>query len=155
MKLHTEEKEVPVYALVVAKGGPKMKPATEQSDFKQLGYPNLSAGDRGGVRGIGLGGGELAGIKATMDDLTRALAGGRTQQELERPVVNRTGLTGKYDFKLQWTPNLGPASSQLMADASETSIFTAIEDQLGLKLESQKGPLQILVIDRVERPSEN
>jgi uncharacterized protein (TIGR03435 family) len=77
-------------------------------------------------------------------------------------VIDKTGLTGKYDMLLQWTPDesqairpgpdapVGPAS-----DAAAPSIFTALQEQLGLKLESQKGPVEIFVIDRVERPSEN
>jgi uncharacterized protein (TIGR03435 family) len=80
-------------------------------------------------------------------------------QQLGRTVLDKTGLTGDYDVKLQWTPDSGPAS-MMGPDSKATpdsgpSIFTAIQEQLGLKLESQKGPVEVLVIDRVARPSEN
>jgi uncharacterized protein (TIGR03435 family) len=88
--------------------------------------------------------------------------------QLGRTVVDKTGLTSNYDFKLQWTPDesqgamfkgpepgpQGPTSTS-SPDSSGPSIFTAIQEQLGLKLESQKGPVEILVIDHAERPSEN
>jgi uncharacterized protein (TIGR03435 family) len=87
---------------------------------------------------------------------------------LGRPVIDKTGLAGKYDFTLKWTPDEirtsmfkgpesgppGPASAAF-SDSSGPSLFTAVEEQLGLKLESQKGPVEIVVIDHVERPSEN
>ena len=81
-------------------------------------------------------------------------------QQLGRTIVDKTGLTGNYDVKLRWTPDSGPASmmgpgSKPTPDASEPSIFTAIQEQLGLKLESQKGPVEILVIDHAEKPSAN
>ena len=71
--------------------------------------------------------------------------------------MDRTGLTGSYDFTLQWKPAEGGQQPEdtSQSDSSGPSIFTAIQDQLGLKLESQKGPVQTLVIDHVERPSEN
>jgi uncharacterized protein (TIGR03435 family) len=73
----------------------------------------------------------------------------------ERIVVDRTGLTGAYDFKLDWSAQ-GPQASA--ADGSEPAgptIFTALQEQLGLKLESAKAPVEIIVIDHAERPSEN
>lgn len=90
-----------------------------------------------------------------------------SQQHLGRPVLDKTGLTGKYDFTLQWTHQMRTELRHLKAtgdggqepdkppDSSGPSIFTAIQGQLGLKLESQKGPAEILVIDHVEKPSEN
>ncbi len=83
-----------------------------------------------------------------------------------RPVVNKTDLTGKYDFTLKWTPDetdapMMPGQSRpegaapAIADASGPSIFTAVQDQLGLKLEAQKNSMEVLVIQHVERPSEN
>jgi uncharacterized protein (TIGR03435 family) len=95
--------------------------------------------------------------------LARTLTG-----QLGSTVIDKTGLTGKYDFTLQWTPDVsqaplmagaGPGAqgpgAAAPADSSGPSIFTALEEQLGLKLESQKGPVDILVIDHVEEPSEN
>ena len=66
---------------------------------------------------------------------------------------SRTGDAGKYDFELSWMPD--PGTSNNAVDSSGPSIFTALQEQLGLRLESQKGPIPILVIDRIERPSEN
>lgn len=89
-------------------------------------------------------------------------------QNVGRPVVDQTGLTGKYDFKLEWTPDPnqpggfggpGPGPDGAFrpppADPNGPSIFTAVEEQLGLKLESQKGPVEMLTIDAAEKPSEN
>jgi uncharacterized protein (TIGR03435 family) len=89
-------------------------------------------------------------------------------QQLERTVQDKTGLSGKYDFTLQWTPDerAGPMSAATQGggsrsddapppDSSAPSIFTALQEQLGLKLESGKAPVEILVIDHVEAPSEN
>ena len=74
--------------------------------------------------------------------------------ELKRPVVDRTGLTGFYNFTLRWTPD-GRTAGDAPEDASAPSIFTAVQEQLGLKLEPTKAPVQVLVIDRLERPSAN
>jgi len=86
---------------------------------------------------------------------------------LGRTVIDKTGLTGKYDFELKWTPDPGQPTAQPFGppppgvelppppDPNGPSIFTALQEQLGLRLESQKAPVETLVIDRVERPSEN
>ncbi len=84
-------------------------------------------------------------------------------QQLGRPVIDKTGLKGFYDIKLQWTPDLGegfvkpggPEPAPPPPDTSGPSIFTAIQEQLGLRLESGKGPVDVLVIDSVQRPTEN
>jgi uncharacterized protein (TIGR03435 family) len=82
-------------------------------------------------------------------------------QRLDRPVVDRTGLSGRYDFLLQWTPEVGeprvdPGGNPLpTADTTGPSIFSAVQEQLGLRLESAKGPVEVLVIDRAEMPDEN
>ena len=83
-------------------------------------------------------------------------------QQLQRPIVDKTGMTGLYDIKLQWTPDpvgVGPSKAPEEEGARRVengvSIFTAIEEQLGLRLESTKGPVEVLVIDSVQRPSEN
>jgi uncharacterized protein (TIGR03435 family) len=73
-------------------------------------------------------------------------------RQFECDVLNRTSLSGKYDFQLDWTPDSGPCPAQ--ADSSGgPSIFWAIQEQLGLKLEKSKGPVEVLVIDRIEKPS--
>jgi uncharacterized protein (TIGR03435 family) len=151
LKAHFETRDAPAYALVVAKNGPKFKPATPGET-----YPN-GRHDREGKPMLGIYGkfepgsddGHLLGQAASME----ALAGYLTVQPvLGRPVVDHTGLTGTYDFSMPiqgvWGTNRQPADS-------EVSIFTVIQDSLGLKLEPAKAPVQFLVIDHIERPSEN
>jgi uncharacterized protein (TIGR03435 family) len=102
-------------------------------------------------------------MNASTDMLVSALS---RQAEIGRTVIDETGLNGKYDWTLKWTPDVSTPISKEKDDGShETanaappdsgpSIFTAIQEQLGLKLESKKGPVEILVIDHVERPSAN
>ena len=84
-------------------------------------------------------------------------------QQLGRTVIDKTDLKGLYDFKLQWTPEMGqgqllpggPEPPPPPADASGPSIFTAIQEQLGLRLESTKGPVEVVVIDSIQKPSDN
>ena len=144
LTVHRETKEGAVYALVVAKGGPKLKENTEGA-----GRPGIFARRRG----------ELTGTSALIQWLTQALS-----NQLSRPVVDKTGLTSKYDFQLQWTPDpsqippgMPPPGVEALppADPNGPDVFTAIQEQLGLRLESQKGPVDVLVVDRIEKPSEN
>jgi bla regulator protein BlaR1 len=157
LKVHTETRNLPLFALVVAKGGPKLQEAKPGDT-----YPNGFKGFDGSA-GAGLmhmGPGRLTGQGLTISFLARTLS-----QQLGSTVEDKTGLTGKYDFTLQWTPDrtTSPMSSEggqqgrgaTLTDSSGPSIFTAIQEQLGLKLESQKGPVEVLVIDHVETPSEN
>ena len=80
---------------------------------------------------------------------------------LGRTVIDKTGLTGKYDIDLKWTPDetqlamLSPEARPSAPEGSGPSIFTALQEQLGLKLESQKGPVEVFVVERAEKPSEN
>ena len=91
----------------------------------------------------------MVGTRRTADVIATVLS-----RQFEREVVNRTGLSGKYDFQLDWTPDSGPCPAA--GDAvGLPSIYGAIQQQLGLKLEAAKGPVELLVIDHVERPSEN
>lgn len=78
---------------------------------------------------------------------------GMLSRELGHPVNDETGLGGRYDFKLDWTPGL--ASDGTADPATGASIFTALTGQLGLRLQSKKGPVQVYVIEKIERPSEN
>jgi uncharacterized protein (TIGR03435 family) len=88
----------------------------------------------------------MSGRAVTMEGLTATLA-----NATGRPVLDKTGLTGKYDYRLEYAPE----DNSVEADPTGPSIFTAVQEQLGLKLESAKGPVDIFVIDHVERPSEN
>jgi uncharacterized protein (TIGR03435 family) len=166
LAVHRETKEVQVYSLVVAKNGPKLqesKPIVADPDATPA--PGPGRGGRGGRGGPGLGmmgrGGPLTGQQVPMEMLAVVLT-----TILNRPVMNKTGLTGNYDFTLTWTPDdsqaQGPAGGKPIdqpslpaTDPNGPSIFTAIQDQLGLKLESGKGPIEIIVIDHVEKPSGN
>jgi len=138
---HREDRVRSGYVLVVDKGGPKFKEAKPDGD-RPL----------NGIQGVGRG--ELTGLGADMGLFARRLA-----VVVGRTVVDRTGLTGKYDFKLQWTPDTSQAMrspDEPPADhASGPSIFSAIQEQLGLRLEASKGPVEILVIDHIEKPSAN
>lgn len=75
--------------------------------------------------------------------------------ELDRPVLNQTGLTGDYDFLLDFEPERHDSPDVAPATGSKPSLFAALQDQLGLKLESRKMPVEMLIIDHIERPSEN
>ena len=98
-----------------------------------------------------IGSGEFEGTDIPIDSFVRNLA-----YIVSRTVIDKTGLTGKYDMKLKWTPEdqAMSADANSSSDASP-SIFTVIEEQLGLKLVSSKGPVDTLVIDHVEMPTEN
>jgi uncharacterized protein (TIGR03435 family) len=88
----------------------------------------------------------------TMSELADYLSGGLAG----RPILDKTGLTGQYDFSLKFTPSFGPGNSFDNQTDAPSDLATAIQDQLGLKLESKKGPIEMLVIDHVERtPTEN
>ncbi len=135
LKLREESKELPIYAITIGKNGHKLKAvdvgagASMHSSSQSNGNGSLSA-QRTTLKGLG--------------DLLGNVLG--------RPVTNETGLDGTFDFEMKWSADLGPTSS---ADQSGPSIFTALQEQLGLKLESKKGPVPTFVIERLERPSEN
>jgi uncharacterized protein (TIGR03435 family) len=134
---HRETKQTQVYLLVLGKDGPKL---TVHND-------GTGAGTRTAC-------GHLAGKRLTTDAIAAVLS-----RQFERDILNRTGMSGKYDFQLDWTPDSGPCpvspDSEGGSAVSLPSIFTAIQQQLGLKLESSKGPVEFLVIDRIEKPSAN
>ena len=130
LALHSEDKEQSVYALVVAKNGPRFSEATADSG-------SLIRGTRGLITGRG----------TTMQMLALNLS-----SQLGRQVLDKTGLTGKYDFKLEWTPDTAVTEG---TELGGPYLFTALQEQLGLRLESQKGVVQVLVIDRAGKPSEN
>ena len=136
--IHRETKELPVYALVVAKSGAKLQ--------VNAGAPGPQVN---GARG------QLTGKKGNMSLFVAQLA-----SRVGRTVVDQTGLKGEYDYTLQWTPDPGrlPApglDAPPTADQNGPSIFTALQEQLGLRLESTKGPVETIVIDHAERASEN
>ena len=157
LTIHRETKELPIYSLVVAKGGSKLHEAKPGEVLKGPGGSPAPPGSH--LITMGLAGGELTAQNVGAEQIANLLT-----QQMGRTVVDHTGLKGNYDFTLHWTPDqVAPASngpggaSPNSSTSSESgpSISTAIQEQLGLKLESQKGPVEILVIDHVERASEN
>jgi uncharacterized protein (TIGR03435 family) len=133
----------PVYALVIAKGGPKLQETVpgSTSPINVQGHPVQFLQLHGELRVHGL----------AVSDLARWLW--LQEGDLGRPVLDQTGLKGKYDFDLKWTPDAGTETAP--PDTSGPSIFTAIQEQLGLKLESTTGPKESVVIVHIEKPSEN
>ena len=145
LKVHKETKQLPVYELVLAKGGSKLKSATPGDTYANgIKGPDGSTGHAGMMH---MGRGEIIGQGIALSALTNRLA-----EQLQRTIVDKTGLTGKYDISLKWTPEEGPDP---LPDSSTPSLFTALQEQLGLKLQSSKGPVETLVVDHVEMPSEN
>jgi uncharacterized protein (TIGR03435 family) len=145
LKFHREKKELSVYALTVLKGGPKFSKSERDPDS----LPGLF------FRGPGT---NLNVTNATMAQFASLMQ----SAVLDRPVVDQTGLNEKYDFILKWTPDQGqllglggpPPPPPDPGDAPP-DLFTALQQQLGLRLESTRAPADVAVIDHVERPSEN
>ena len=143
LKFHREKKEFSIYAMTVAKGGLKLKAAEDASVPPTVG-PGIAYPARV----------ELPGRNATVGELASLLQ----RAILDRPVVDRTGLTGRYDFTLVWAPNdseFGGDGPKAPESAPSPPLFEALEQQLGLKLEATRGTVDALVVDAVTRPSEN
>jgi uncharacterized protein (TIGR03435 family) len=132
LKVHLETRKRPVYALVVGKNGPKLKASTAAE------YSQTASGNRAAL---------MTFAKATMEQLA-----GNLYWNAGRPVLDKTGLRGFYDFTLDWTPDYGGPPPP---NSSGIDIFTALQEQLGLKLEPQKAPIEMIVVDHAEKPSEN
>jgi uncharacterized protein (TIGR03435 family) len=196
LTLHREKKDLPMYALVAAKNGPKLKesppddpaakdpsdpvyPAASHEALRQkvtedamrgmkdgAPMPPPPPGGRGGTRMMVMNGrAQMSASKQTMAQFSEWLVG-----QLDRPVVDQTGLTKNYDIALEYSPEglggPGPMGGMLPPPASEggtatepdaaPNLFAALQDQLGLKLEQKKGPVDLLVIDHLEKvPTEN
>jgi uncharacterized protein (TIGR03435 family) len=129
-RFHRETKELQVYSLLAAKTGAKLAPHSGEGDSSN----NISNGS---------GKSSVTSTNVSMESFANILGG-----RLDHVVIDHTGLKGAYDIKLHWSPD--PA-----ADSTEPSLFTALQEQLGLKLETTKGPVEIIVIDNLEKPTEN
>jgi uncharacterized protein (TIGR03435 family) len=144
LQFHREIREGPIYVLLVGKDGPKLHPA-KASDESGIQSGRDADTGRWTLRTTG---------GDSMERLAASLAA-----RLERPVVDKTGLTGKFDFELSWIPDLtastAGAANGALPEASGPSIFTAVQEQLGLHLESQRGPVEILIIDHAVKAAEN
>jgi uncharacterized protein (TIGR03435 family) len=131
VKVRRDTKEMGIYALAVGKDGHKLQEQPVGPGGQMISQPNM-----------------FKGIKATVPMLAQALS-----RALERVVTDQTGLTGKYNFTLEWTPDQGKVEG---SDTSQpSSLFTAIQEQLGLKLQAQKGQVPVIVIEHAEKASEN
>ena len=135
LRFHREIRQLPEYALVLGKNGPKLHASAPDATWRTR------------LSGSGLVN-ELTVSKEDMDQLAKQLP-----TAVGRPVVDRTGLTGRYDFQLSWSSDA--VSTVPSEQERPPSIFIALQEQLGLKLESARGPVELLVIDHAEKPTPN
>jgi uncharacterized protein (TIGR03435 family) len=140
LAFHREQRELPAFVLVPGNGTPTLAPTKAP----------------GSLPVAGIGPGRFYGVNATTTDFATTLQGAA----LDRPVIDQTGLTGRWDFTLEWTPDPSQFGGHALPvgppDANRPpALFTAIQEQLGLKLESKRAAVDVLVIDRVENPSDN
>jgi uncharacterized protein (TIGR03435 family) len=142
----TEKKEMTVYALVQERSGHKLRPS--KADDPEPRHLRMRVNPPGAAAPA-----HMEGKKTNMTMLARALAG-----PMGGVVVDATGLAGEFDFDLDWTPDSGqapPAPTQELANDAPPSLSTALAEQLGLRIERRKAPVDVLVVERVERPTEN
>jgi len=146
-------KEASIYALVVAKGGPRLRPTTYTP-------PDSSATptSRQGRGGLSITPGRISGVNESIGGLAETLA--LLPDLAGRTVRDKTGIKGNYDFELNFTSGIAALKGSAMdstapPDDSKPSIFTALEEELGLKLELTKEPVETYVIEHIEQPSEN
>ena len=138
LKVHRSTKEISIYALVLAKNGPKLTEAKDDD-------PEVSMRIEGP--------GQMTGVKATMSMFASTLS-----RPLQRHVIDETGIKGAYNFKLQFVPDQNPSKpgeDGVIPTDDGPSIFTALQEQLGLNLKATKGPVEVLVIDHAEKPAPN
>ena len=147
LTFHREPRQMQVYALTVAKGGPRLRESTASPDASPEGPPPL----------IFVVSPELIRLparNATMAELAWVMQ----RAALDYPVLDRTNLSARYDFDLEFTPDetlFGGVLGRGADDSTKPGLFAALQQQLGLRLESTRGPVDTLVIDHAERPSEN
>lgn len=146
--VHHEAKEFPLYALVVTKGGPKFE-ATRPEDLRKSSLYGVMCVHKRSGRG------EIEMQGCTTTQFANSLAG-YARFALGRKVIDQTQLTGHYTFSLRWAPvDTAPSTDLVPSEPTGPSIFTAVKEQLGLELKSIRGPLDTIVIDHAEMPSEN
>lgn len=145
LNVHRQTKELPVYALVAAKNGPKLMESKSPNSLR------LTSQGKG---------------RMTFQGVPMSFLATQLTSMIGRTVVDKTGLTNSYDFTLNWSPDENPkkaekvkgggGKSAAMSDsANGPSVFTALQDQIGLKLQSTKGPVEVLIVDRAEKPTED
>ena len=136
LEMRKESKPMPIFALVTAKGGPKMKQDSSPGDAE------LKTGNGRGV---------LTATRVGMPTLAGFLSEGQTG----RPVTDMTGLKGRFDFGLEWTPDSSLGAPAAPVDPGGISIFTALQQQLGLRLDARTGASDYFIVTRAELPSAN
>jgi uncharacterized protein (TIGR03435 family) len=163
LALHREQRVMPTYTLIVGKNGPRLNQSAENTanttddDFDPLppgppneleldsdGYPMVPPREGSWLVALRNGHARMHQLNASMKDLAALLS-----KQLGRPVTDATGLQGRYEFTLTWLTG-GPAADGATADVGP-DLATALQQQLGLKLEASKGPVEVLVIDHLER----
>jgi uncharacterized protein (TIGR03435 family) len=165
LAVHNETQQLPIYALALARGDGRLGPNLHRSETDCNALLAAARG-RGALPpasqpgepmpcGMRIGPGAMSMGAASLSQFANSLS-----MFVGRVVLDRTGLTGMFDANLTWTPDQMPqrppgAPEPPPIDPNGPSIFTAVQEQLGLKLDSQKGPVDVLVIDRVEHPVEN
>ena len=145
LRLRQEQRELPVYALTVARSDGQPGP-----ELRRVETRNCAAGDAADWCGIrGQGPGKVMGRQVTIETIVLGLAG-----TVDRVVVNRTGLAGVFDFTLQYTAARAElTNAEPAGDISGPSIFTALEEQLGLRLRAERAPVDVFVIEGAEKPT--
>jgi uncharacterized protein (TIGR03435 family) len=163
LKIRRETRQGPVYELKVAQGGPKLEPVENGSctPVEDFDFRKLAPGQKPPLicNGAMVQNGKLAFFAMSIADFCQNL----TWNALDRPVIDKTGVAGKFNFRVEFVPDeaapgfrsAGGDPVAAPPDTAGPSIFTALQQQLGLKLERTTGPVELLVIDHVERPSEN
>jgi uncharacterized protein (TIGR03435 family) len=149
LKFHRAEKEFAIYEVTVARSGPKLRLTSAQPDEPSNVTSTLRPAASGGIDYVLLPARNITLVQFA-SVLQRAI--------LDRPVVDHTGLTERYDFDIEWTPDGSQFGGQLPPgppDSGKPGLFTALREQLGLKIEATRGPIETLVIDRVAKPSDN
>src|SRR3569833_2099177 len=162
LKVHREAHETDVYALTVAKGGSRLKESAPDS-CTPLDLSHPPEDRRAAPCGFPIMRGDGKTITVEAKGATIAQFAGRAMAQLDRPVVDKTGLTGRYDMHLEYSRasavpmllNGGEAGAALPSDSGGESIFSAVQSQLGLRLVADKAPIDVIVVDSVERPSGN
>jgi uncharacterized protein (TIGR03435 family) len=149
LRFHRKKEDFAIFELTVAKNGPKLKPSSAPSDEPYNVTPTLYPAASGGIDHALLPAHNIT-ILQFASVLQHAI--------LDRPVVDNTQLTGRYDIDLEWTPdesNFGGTLPPGPPDSAKPGLFTAIQQQLGLRVEATRGPVDALVIDGLDRPSDN
>jgi uncharacterized protein (TIGR03435 family) len=149
LQFHRGRKEFPVYSITAAKGGTKLKPSTAPPDEPYNVTSTLYPAASGGIDHA-----LLPARNITMQQFASVLQ----RAILDRPVVDNSGLTGRYDFDLEWTPDESQFGGQLPPgppDSGKPGLFAALPQQLGLRIEATRSTIATLIIDRLDRPSGN